>query len=71
MKRYIRSNEVSIKADRYLVQVGGFDQFEVEADSEDEAIQIYLDTIAQPEDIEEYEDDPGYLWAFVPDDDEW
>lgn len=59
MKRYIKA---SID-DTYIVDVGGVEQYEISAISEDDAVQIFLSKYASPEDIEEYEDDPGYIWA--------
>ena len=59
MKRYIKA---SID-DTYIVDVGGVEQYEISAISEDDAVQIFLSKYASSEDIEEYEEDPSYIWA--------
>lgn len=66
MKRYIRSSNVTCSTEGsslYLVTVGDLEEYEVEAQSESDAIQFVVDNYLTPEDIEEYEDDPSYIWA--------
>ena len=59
MKKYIKDSIDDI----YIVDVGGVEQYEISAKSENDAVQIFLSKYASPEDIEEYEEDPSYIWA--------
>ena len=56
-------SSTTIKASTWIVTVGDVEDYEVEAADEDSAIQYVLDNYCTAEDIEEYEDDPGYIWA--------
>ena len=52
----------------YAVVVGDVDEYLIEADSEEEAIQYVLDNHCTREDLAEYRDDPGYIWAYEVED---
>lgn len=56
-------NSSTVQASTYIVTVGDVDEYEVDADSEEEAIQQVIDEYFTDEDYEEYEDDPNYIWA--------
>lgn len=53
----------SIKASEFIVTVGDVEEYYIEADNEDDALQEFLDQYAEPEDLEEYDEDPGYIWV--------
>ena len=56
-------NSSTVQSSTYIVTVGDVDEYEVDADSEEEAIQQVIDEYFTDEDYEEYEDDPNYIWA--------
>lgn len=64
------STDPSIMCSTFIVNVGDIDQYQVDAEDEDSAIQFVLDNYCTDADIEEYNDDPGYVWAFEADDDD-
>lgn len=53
----------SIQASEFIVTVGDVEEYYIEADNEDDALQEFLDQYAEPEDLEEYEDNPDYIWV--------
>lgn len=64
-----KTNKKSIKASEFVVTVGDVEEYYIEADNEDDALQEFLDQYAEPEDLEEYEDDPSYIWVRESEDD--
>ena len=53
----------SSSSTNYTVVVGDVEEYEIRANSEEQAIQKFLQNYATPEDWEEYEEDPHYIWV--------
>ena len=64
-----KTNKKSIKASEFVVTVGDVEEYYIEANNKEDALQYFLDNYAEPEDLEEYEDDPGYIWVRESEDD--
>lgn len=64
-----KTKKRSIKASEFVVTVGDVEEYYIEADNEDDALQEFLDIYAEAEDLEEYEEDPSYIWVRESEDD--
>ena len=52
----------------WIVTVGDIDEYEVEAETKDEAAMYVVEHYFTEDDYEEYEDDPNYVWVIEKED---
>ena len=53
----------SITASTYIVTVGDLVDYEIDADSDEEAFQYVCDNYLDEDDLEELDADPSYVWV--------